>query len=234
MTDVSHLQADALAVLRRSRAILLDFDGPVCGVFAGVGASNVAAKLRAVLREKGYPVGPDDLGPHDVLTYAATIGPDAARSVEAALAAAELDAVATAELTDGVTWFLAACMDMRRPVAIVSNNSASAITAYLEDQDRTWAVAHVVGRDPHDPAHMKPNPWPLIQALEQLDIPASDAVFIGDAVTDIEAALALLMPSIGYANRADKTTALRDAGANAVVTSMARLGDVMSAVGQLR
>jgi beta-phosphoglucomutase-like phosphatase (HAD superfamily) len=80
---------------------------------------------------------------------------------------------------------------------------------------------------------MKPNPWTLTRALDHLDVPATAAVFIGDAVTDIEAARALGMPSIGSANRPAKTTALRDAGADATVTSMLHLGDVMSAVGQL-
>jgi phosphoglycolate phosphatase-like HAD superfamily hydrolase len=79
---------------------------------------------------------------------------------------------------------------------------------------------------------MKPNPWTLTRALDHLDVPAA-AVFIGDAVTDIEAARALGMPSIGYANPPAKTTALRDAGADATVTSMLHLGEVMSAVGQL-
>jgi beta-phosphoglucomutase-like phosphatase (HAD superfamily) len=91
-----------------------------------------------------------------------------------------------------------------------------------------------VGRDPHDPARLKPNAWTLTRALDQLDLPASAAVFIGDAVTDIEAARGLGMPSIGYANRPAKTDALRDAGADAIVTSMLHVGDVMSAVGQLR
>jgi phosphoglycolate phosphatase-like HAD superfamily hydrolase len=35
---------------------------------------------------------------------------------------------------------------------------------------------------------MQPNTWTLTRALDQLDVPASDAVFIGDAVTDVEAA----------------------------------------------
>jgi beta-phosphoglucomutase-like phosphatase (HAD superfamily) len=103
---------------------------------------------------------------------------------------------------------------VRRPVAIVSNNSAAAITAYLNRREMAWSVAHVLGRDPHDPARMKPNTWTLTRALDQLDVAASDAVLIGDAVTDVEAARALGMPSIGYANHPAKTDALRGAGAD--------------------
>lgn len=234
MTGIGHLQADALALLRRSRAVLLDFDGPVCAVFAGVGATNVADHLRTVLRAHDWPTGPSDLGPHDVLAYAATIGSATAQAVERALTEAELDAIATAEPTEGANWFLAACSDVRRPVAIVSNNSARAIEAYLERREMAWAVTHVIGRDSNDPGRMKPDPWTLSRALEVLDVPATDGVFIGDAVTDVEAASALDMPSIGYANKPAKKSALRDAGADAIVTSMLHLGDVMAAVGKLR
>ncbi len=232
MTGLNHLQADALALPRRSRAVLLDFDGPVCAVFAGVGASRVAEQLRDVLRGMDYPPGLADLGPHDVLAYAGTLGPEPARAVEDALTAAELDAIETAAATEGVGWFLDACHQRRRPVAIVSNNSAAAITAYLERQGLTWGVAHIEGRSPDDPARTKPSPWTLRRALAHLHVEARDAIFIGDAITDIAAAHALGMPSIGYANRAVKTARLRDAGADAIVTSMLHLGDVMSAAGR--
>ena len=79
-------------------------------------------------------------------------------------------------------------------VAIVSNNSAEAIHAYLELHGLSALVAHVQGRDRQDPSLMKPNPRPLfeapsvLEALSVLDVKQDDAVLIGDSLTDIEAA----------------------------------------------
>jgi HAD superfamily hydrolase (TIGR01549 family) len=34
---------------------------------------------------------------------------------------------------------------------------------------------------------MKPNPWPLLRALDEIGGMADQAIFIGDSLTDIEA-----------------------------------------------
>jgi hypothetical protein len=48
--------ADAEALLRRVRTVLLDFDGPVCSIFAGYPAPNVTAELAATAAAAGHPV----------------------------------------------------------------------------------------------------------------------------------------------------------------------------------
>ena len=40
-------------IIRRTRHLLLDFDGPVCSVFAGIPAPGVAEQLRDSLRSRG-------------------------------------------------------------------------------------------------------------------------------------------------------------------------------------
>ena len=225
---------DLGALLRYARIILLDFDGPVCAVFAGAGDTTVATHLRTSLDAAGYPTGgTDDLGPHSVLAYAATLDQDAAHLVEGELAAAELDAIKTAAPTPGASDFLAACAETGRPVVMASNNNAEAITTYLDRHQLGQLVAHIEGRDPGDARRMKPNPWVIRQALSRVATSPGDAVLVGDAMTDVEAAHAAGVPVVGYANKPGKSARLQAAGADAIATDMHQLADAIRAAGAL-
>jgi phosphoglycolate phosphatase len=111
--------AEALAaILRRSPVILLDFDGPVCSVFAGYPAQQITEELRALAIDQvgELPTALDEMtSPHEFLTIAAEVSPKLARQVEAALQTAEIKAVESATPTPGVDEFLAACREAGRP-----------------------------------------------------------------------------------------------------------------------
>jgi phosphoglycolate phosphatase len=194
----------------------------------GVGDASVAEHLRASLNAAGYPTnGTDGLGPHGVLAYAARLDQDASHLIETELAAAELDAIKTAAPTPGASDVLAACNDTGRPVVMASNNNAEAIAAYLDRHQLGQLVTHIEGRDPQDARRMKPNPWVIRRALAQVATSPSEAVLIGDATTDVEAAHAADVPVVGYANKPGKAARLQDAGADAIVTEISRLADVL-------
>jgi phosphoglycolate phosphatase len=53
--------------------------------------------------------------------------------------------------------------------------------------------------------------------------PAESAAIVGDSITDVEAGPAADIWTIGYANKPGKDEAMRDAGADAVLGSMAEL-----------
>jgi HAD superfamily hydrolase (TIGR01509 family) len=219
-------------ILRRVRVVLLDFDGPVCAVFAGVGDTPVADHLRASLNAAGYPTnGADGLGPHGVLAYAATLDQAAAHIVEAELAAAELDAIKTAAPTPGADAFLTACADTGRPVVLASNNNTEAIAVYLDQHQLRQLVAHIEGRDPEDARRMKPNPWVIRRALAHVAASPNNAVLIGDALTDIEAAHAADVRVVGYANKPGKAARLQGAGADAIATDMHQVADALRTTG---
>ncbi len=150
--------------------------------------------------------------------------------VERALQAAELDAVATAAPTPDSVEFMKACQLTNRPVAIVSNNSQPAITAYLDQMGLAGLVAHIEGRDPRNPALMKPHPATLERAVAALHGRAQTAVLVGDSITDLEAAHRAGIRSLGYANHPDKVLTLTGAGADAVATSMSLLATSITAL----
>ncbi|MGH3928145.1 MAG: HAD family hydrolase [Pseudonocardiaceae bacterium] len=208
-------------ILTRTTALLLDFDGPVCNVFAGLSAQTVVAQLCMVLTDCGYGDPPVEIeksdDPFQVLAYAASLGDAEARYVNAAFTAHEIEAIATAEPTPAAHDLIRAWSATGRPLAIVSNNSTIAIHAYLDLHNLRPHVTHVSARTSPDPVLLKPNPHLVIKTLTAFDVPAAAATFIGDSVTDIEAARAAHTMSIGYANKPGKITELMTAGADTVI-----------------
>jgi phosphoglycolate phosphatase len=220
-------------ILTRITALLLDFDGPVCSVFAGLPAATVVNQLCSVLADGGHTDLPAQLtksdDPFEVLAYAASLGETEAHYVNAAFTAHELEAIATAEPTPGAHDLIRAWTATGRPLAIVSNNSAIAIRAYLDLHGLSSHVAHVSARTSPDPALLKPHPHLLTTALTTLGVPAAAAAFLGDSTTDITAAHSAGTISIGYTNKAGKTNQLITAGADAIIHTPATITEQIAA-----
>jgi HAD superfamily hydrolase (TIGR01509 family) len=65
----------------------------------------------------------------------------------------------------------------------------------------------------NDAKNSKPAPDILVAALKAIDVQAADAIYIGDAVWDMQAAAALEIPAIGVTCGGVSAGELRDAGA---------------------
>ncbi|OXM70799.1 MULTISPECIES: HAD family hydrolase [Amycolatopsis] len=216
----------AAELLDQAGALLLDFDGPVCSVFAGIPASVVADQLRTVLADAGHaPPEPiaSSSDPFDMLKYAASLSDEDARYVEAAFTAHEVEAMTTAAPTEGAYELMQAWHGSGRPLAIVSNNSAAAISAYLDFYGLRPLVNVVSARESADVQLLKPHPHLLNQAVRGLGIPAERCVFVGDSLTDVEAAKAAGVRSIGYANKPGKRERFTSAGADAITEVLTEL-----------
>jgi HAD superfamily hydrolase (TIGR01509 family) len=218
-------------VLEESGPLLLDFDGPVCSIFANYTAASASSELRDILLAFGVSLPDpitDESDPLEILRWTASIeSPALTHAVEDALRAAEVRAVKTATPTPGVRELLSAFRERARPIAIVSNNSSPAIAAYVDSHGLAEYVTSIVGREPYKPDRMKPNPEPLIQAAAALSAQPETCVLIGDSLSDITAAQAAGIPVIAYANKPAKKGLFAAAGAGAVVTSIA---DVVAAL----
>ncbi|MFD0071362.1 HAD family hydrolase [Streptomyces sp. NPDC127166] len=137
------------------------------------------------------------------------------------LAEAEIRAVGVAGApTTGAVEAMASARDSGRRVAVVSNNSADCVHAYLAAQGLSGAIEAVVGRPTLRPDLMKPSPQPLMEAAAILGVSPERSALVGDSVTDIEAARAAGAGSIGFANKPGKEEALTASGASVVVTEM--------------
>jgi HAD superfamily hydrolase (TIGR01662 family) len=213
-------------LIAQARYLLLDFDGPICDTYAGLPAATVADRLRKLITGQGITMPTDILGtddPLDVFTYSATVSADLAARVEAEMADQELTAITTAQPTPYVHEVITSCRDSGRQVAVVSNNADRAVRAYLTTHGLADRIAVVVARTSSDPALLKPSPHLIEQAIAQLSAEPTACVLIGDSTTDAQAATHAGIPSIGYANQPGKHQHLTQAGATAIITSLADL-----------
>lgn len=205
-------------------AVLLDFDGPICRLFAEVQSADVAADLRRYLQQRGAPVPDDGTGdPLAVLRMSAGAGADILAGVHTELARAELGAARSAVPTADADIVIRELAERGQKLGIVSNNAGEAVHEYLTMHNLDVYITAVSARASSDPLLMKPNPHLLGKALSDLHVSAADAIFVGDSATDVEACIALGLGCIGYANKIGKTEQLRNAGAIGVVGAMSAL-----------
>lgn len=209
-------------VLSNASAVIFDFDGPLCDVFAGYPASEVARSLERLL---GAPVASDD--PLEVLRESGAHSSDKLWEIERALIDAELKAVACSQATPGGSEAVRACVASGRKAAVVSNNSADSVSAFLRNLRLIDDIRPVVGRHPARPDLMKPHPWPMRRALDTLGISASKVAFVGDTITDLEVAAIVGTPCLAYANKPGKREKFEQAGAAVVFTDMRELASAL-------
>jgi len=228
MTDVPVDDPETLRrILTKTEGLLLDFDGPICSVFAGFPASIVADQLRQILVESSQVDFPSKVtasgDPFDVLSYAATLGTDPASYVEAAFRAHELEAISMATPTPAAHKLIYEWNKSNRPLAIVSNNSTIAIETYLEIHGLNQLVEYVSARSNSDLALLKPSPYLINRAITALGVAATEVAFIGDSTTDIKAAKAANVRIIGYANKPWKYNQFAALQADALTSSVATI-----------
>jgi phosphoglycolate phosphatase len=211
-------------IITATRHLFLDFDGPICSIFAGLKPATIADRLRDIITSHGTAL-PSDIeatsDPFDVFIHAASISPDLAAEVEAAMTDLEIAAVPTAEPTPGVHAVITSCRDSGRTLTVVSNNSDRAVRAYLTLHALDGPISTVIARTSADPDLLKPCPHFLQQAITASKAEPATCTLVGDQITDIDAARQAGTHSIGYANKPGKVQSLADAGA--IITSLAAL-----------
>jgi HAD superfamily hydrolase (TIGR01509 family) len=213
-------------VMSRGRYLLFDFDGPICGIFAGLPAPSIAAHLCELVDRRGIETpatveAADD--PFEVLKFAAGITAELAADVEAELRAMETRATEWASATPHVREVIEAARADGRGIAAVSNNSCQAVTHYLTTNGLAPYFTAIVGRTDPDPRLLKPAPELINRAIKALGADPAECVLIGDSLSDIEGARNAGTLSIGYANKPGKRERFTTAGADAIITDMAEL-----------
>lgn len=193
----------AAELLASKPNVLLDFDGPVCSVFGGVGADTVARQLRERLGLSEQHSA-DVRDPFEILRYAAAEGQREAIEAERQLTRLEVDAVASAPPTPGAMELLNLLTDRNQAVVVVSNNSEAAVQSYLNDHRIRELVTGVSARNKPAPGLLKPSPHLLLQAVDQLGATPNQCIMVGDSVADIEAAHAAGILVIAYSNKPGK------------------------------
>ncbi|MBN0045100.1 HAD family hydrolase [Streptomyces actuosus] len=226
---------DARTLLAGARGVLFDFDGPLCRLFPRGSSREVADALRLLVAGAGarnvLTEGErDDKDPHVVLravhraVRTGRLGRDdgLVGALEARVTEGEILAAGRAEPTPDAARLISRLAARGVRLAVVTNNSARAASAFLEAHGLRGCFDVVHGRT-RDVDRMKPHPDVVNRALRSLGLRRGDAVMIGDSPADVGAARRAGVGFIGYGRNADKETRLRGAGATLVVRSYAGL-----------
>ncbi|MET9515323.1 HAD-IA family hydrolase [Streptomyces sp. NPDC002994] len=210
-----------------AECVLFDFDGPVCRLFAGHQAHNVADSLVNWLEKRGQHVllTDDELAsdnPHAVLRAVARIRPgsELVEALEDELTREELRAAATARPTPYADPLIRTWSAVGSRLAITTNNSALVAEQYLTGRGLADCfVPHIYGRTT-DLSRLKPNPDSLNRALTGLDARPDVTLMIGDTPSDLAAAQEAGVRFLGYARDEMRVQRLRRAGAEVVVDGL--------------
>ncbi|MET7691034.1 HAD family hydrolase [Streptomyces sp. NPDC005483] len=217
------------SLVASARYVLWDMDGPICQLFSGYPAHQIAGELIHKI---------DQLGMGGLLTEQERIsndpqealrgvherhrGSDLVLELEEWLTRRELTAVATAMPTPYADPLIRTWWSYGVRFAITTNNAAVAASSYVESRQLTDCFPYVYGRTPNLDL-MKPNPYCLEQAIKAMGAVPSTTLMIGDTPTDLEAAQRAGVAFLGYARNKGREQILKEAGAEVVVGSMAQV-----------
>ncbi|MGH4029468.1 HAD family hydrolase [Actinomycetota bacterium Odt1-20B] len=216
------------ALLDGVRCVLWDFDGPICGLFAGHSARTIADEQVRWLRERGLRGLPTDelSGEADPYVVLRVVdhrhpGSDLVTELEERLTQQELKAVRSALPTAYADPLIRTWTATGARLAVTTNNSPLAVADYLETRGLTDCFApHIYGRLKEDLSLLKPDPHCVHRALNAMGVSPGAALMIGDTPSDHAAARDAGVRFLGYAYSEAKAAKLAAAGARVVVDSL--------------
>lgn len=243
MTDATDDQDALLRLLADTRAVLFDFDGPVCDLFRGVPTDDVAEQVKEAARPYWGWRDPEDRGrldpdvescddSHGILRCLRDmyerpalkkLSPEPLELAELIVTEQETKALRAAVQAPHIVTLVDLLRELGMRLVVVSNNAEGPISTYLQQPDFHRKFEGVFGRDPHDARRMKPEPHCVVRALEHLGLPASSCIVIGDQLTDLKASLAAGTCFVGYTQEEIRAREMKQGGANAVVSTHSSL-----------
>ena len=134
----------------------------------------------------------------------------------------EIALIEAEELRPGIEEYLAAARRHGLKRAIVSSSTRPWVDMHLHrlEQAAGWDAICTADRDP---ARAKPSPRLYLEALEALDVAASEAVAFEDSPNGVLAAKAAGIFCVAIPNEVTRELGLGEAGADLVLDSLAEL-----------
>ncbi len=208
-------------------AILFDLDGTLIDSL-----SNITDAANAVLAKWSHPplsshlvAGFVGLGEGvfvDRLIAATDLNPaERTEILEAFIERYKIEALKT-ELFDGVAHALGELRAGRAPLGLVTNKPRTPLIPTLEAANLTSAFDVVIAGD--DLPRRKPDPLPLITAMERLD--QSQAIYVGDSETDAKTAAAAGVPFVLF-TEGIRTTSLDELQYTEKFSNFSQLGAIL-------
>lgn len=203
------------------RAILFDLDGTLLDTL-----EDLADSMNAALASVGHPGHPVDaykkMVGDGVRTLAIRALPEHARHDEAAVS------TVTAMRTEyasrwknktrpypGIPELLDQLTARKLPMAVFSNKPHDATLDCVRELLPAWTFARVLGQK--DPTPKKPAPDGALLIAAELNVSASECLYLGDTDTDMQTATAAGMFAVGVTWGFRDEEELRQHGAKAIV-----------------
>jgi pyrophosphatase PpaX len=124
----------------------------------------------------------------------------------------------------GVNELVTGMREMDVQMGVVTSKRRPAAQATLDAVDLGWVPLLATAFE--TPEH-KPSPLPLLHGLKAIGADVSDAVYVGDAVVDVEAAQAAGMAAVAVTWGAGRPEELSSAGPEALVRDAGELREVL-------
>jgi 2-phosphoglycolate phosphatase len=183
---------NAATLMNACQTLVFDLDGTLIDT-----AADIRATLSLALLDCGLPVlAPDEIPPdmHSplrsiVAAQLASNGQDSTLVNDVVVAYErrfERQPHAASQLYPGVAHYLASRQHSGCRLAVCTNKRHANAVAVLARFDLLGFFSHVVGSD--SAAHAKPDPAPLLLALELLQADPAEALLIGDSHVDASCA----------------------------------------------
>jgi HAD superfamily hydrolase (TIGR01509 family) len=209
------------------RAFLFDFDGLILDTEL---ASRAGWEL--LYREHGHEL-PTDLwatlvgtthAPWDPMAHLEELvgEPLEREALNERRYAHEIALIEAEELRPGIAEYLAAARQHGLKRAIVSSSNRHWVGSHLERLEEAAGWDAICTAD-GDPARAKPAPVLYLEALEQLNVTAEEAVAFEDSPNGVLAAKAAGVFCVAIPNEVTRDLGLEEAGADIVLDSLAEL-----------
>src|SRR3954454_855753 len=226
-TSTPRIATSVLCTGMRVRAFLFDFDGLILD-------TELAARAgwERLYREHGHEL-PADLwatlvgtthAPWDPMTHLEELvgEPLEREALNERRYAHEIALIEAEELRPGIAEYLAAGRRHGLKRAIVSSSTRRWVDMHLERLEEATGWDAICTAD-RDPARAKPAPTLYLEALEQLGVPADEALAFEDSPNGVLAARAPAVFCVAIPNEVTRDLGLAEAGADIVLDSLADL-----------
>lgn len=137
----------------------------------------------------------------------------------------EMAAARNTTMLEGAREAMLKLSDLGFKVAVFTNSGRRPLETIIKRFDLESCFCLILSRN--EVARMKPHPDGIVKALEMLGVGPEEAVFVGDSIIDMVAALKAGVHAIGVVSGLRGESELREAGAHHIIHSICDLPEFL-------